>query len=200
MKYSISGLFVILILLLASCSGNQQNSSSAKVESSEQNGNNSSTGSGETKKPLSPRTNSMGVVGDTQVHIDYSSPSVRGRTIWGGLVAYDVVWVTGAHKATSIEFDDYLRIEGKVIPPGKYAFFTIPGKGEWTLILNENHEQHLADEYDEARDIIRITVVPERLEEPIESLTYEVEPAGDKKGKISVSWEHIKVSFSVEDV
>jgi hypothetical protein len=193
MKHPLISILTLFILVGFACSRGQQDTHSTVDH-------NSPASETNARKPLSPRTTAMASIGDTHIHIDYSSPSVRGRTIWGGLVAYDEVWVTGAHKATSIEFDDYLRIEGKVIPPGKYAFFTIPGKDKWTLILNENQEQHLADEYDEARDIIRISVVPERLEQPIESLTYEIEPAGDKKGKISVSWEHIKVSFSVEDV
>ncbi|MEZ4904260.1 MAG: DUF2911 domain-containing protein [Spirosomataceae bacterium] len=51
-------------------------------------------------KPKSPRTSAMAMVGDNHVHIDYGSPSVRGRNIWNGLSCYDQVWATGAHKAT----------------------------------------------------------------------------------------------------
>lgn len=150
------------------------------------------------KKPLSPRTSAMANIGDVHVHIDYSSPGVRGRTIWGGLVAYDQVWVTGAHKATSINFNKDVRIDEQIVPAGTYGFFTIPGKEKWTVILNKNHEQHLADDYNEAEDVVRFQVVPEQLPEIVESLTYEVKPIEGNRGTISVIWEYKKVSFEVE--
>lgn len=150
------------------------------------------------KKPLSPRTNAMANIGEAHVHIDYSSPSVRGRTIWGGLVAYDQVWVTGAHKATSINFNKDVKINGLTVPAGTYGFFTIPGKEEWSIILNKNHEQHLADDYNEAEDVVRFQVVHEQLPEIVESLTYEVKSSEGNKGTISVMWEYKKVSFDVE--
>jgi hypothetical protein len=150
------------------------------------------------KKPLSPRTSTMANIGDTHVHIDYSSPGVRDRTIWGGLVAYDQVWVTGAHKATSINFDQDVVINGTKIPAGTYGFFTIPGKEEWTLIINKNHEQHLADDYDSALDMVRIKAIPETTSEKVEALTYKVEATKGKMGLISVAWDHLKVSFEVE--
>ena len=139
----------------------------------------------------------MGDVGDVHVHIDYSSPSVRGRTIWGGLVAYDQVWVTGAHRATSISFSDDVEINGQTIPAGTYGFFTIPGKEEWVIILNKNYEQHLADEYDTAEDVLRLQVTPEQLEQPVEALTYQVNATGKEAGTVSVMWEKKKVSFQM---
>ena len=152
------------------------------------------------KKPLSPRTTAMANIGDTHVHIDYSSPGVRGRTIWGGLVAFDQVWVTGAHKATSINFNKDVKINGQTIKAGTYGFFTIPGKEKWTIILNENHEQHLADDYDESLDVIRVEVTPEDLAEKVESLTYQVVSAGEKKGQIDVMWDQLKISLPIENI
>lgn len=140
----------------------------------------------------------MANVGDTHVHIDYSSPSVRGRTIWNGLVAYDQVWVTGAHRATSIDFSTDVIINGQNISKGKYAFFTIPGEKEWTLILNKNFEQHLADEYDQSLDVIRVNVKPQILDKNAEALTYEVIPETGNKGQIKVSWEKISVALPFE--
>lgn len=148
-------------------------------------------------KPKSPRMQAMANVGDTHIHIDYSAPSVRGRNIWNGLVAYDQVWVTGAHKATSVDFSTDVTINGETIPKGKYGFFTIPGEKEWTLILNKNHEQHLADDYDPALDVLRIKVQPQALSENVEMLQYEVIPSTGKEGKIAVAWEKIKVELPV---
>ncbi len=150
------------------------------------------------KKPLSPHRMAMSNIGNTHVHIEYGSPGVRGRVIWGGLVAYDQVWVAGAHNATSIDFSTDVKINEQVIPKGKYAFFIIPGEQDWTLILNKNYDQHLADEYNEKEDVIRLKVKPETLPEVQESLTYIVQPIDDKKGKVSMGWEKVVVSFEVE--
>jgi len=136
----------------------------------------------ETKaKSLSPHTSAMGNIGDAHVHIDYSSPGKRGRMIWGGLVAYDRVWSAGAHNATSVDFSEDVRIAGQKVPADTYAFFTIPGRKTWTLILNKNYEQHLADDYDEAEDVLRVEVEPTVLNDPTESLIYVV--AGNGKGR-----------------
>jgi hypothetical protein len=139
-----------------------------------------------------------GQVGNTHVTIKYHAPAVRGRTIWGGLVHYGEVWVTGAHSATSVEIDKPILVEGKKIPGGKYALFTIPGKEKWIIIINKNWEQHLADEYDEKDDILRLEVVPQQLENIEERLRYAIVPFGDAKGAIEMSWEKIKVSLPFE--
>jgi hypothetical protein len=101
-------------------------------------------------------------IGAAHFTIQYHSPAVRDRIIWGGLVPYDKVWVTGAHDATSIESDKDFIIDGKKIPAGKYAFFTIPGREEWTIIFNKNWEQHLADEYKQEDDVFRMKIKPIR--------------------------------------
>jgi hypothetical protein len=145
----------------------------------------------------SPKTEAMAMIGGNHIHIDYSSPSVRGRQIFGGLVAYGEVWSTGAHKATSIKFDKNVLIEGKEIPAGKYGFFTIPGEKEWTIILNKVWDMHLADDYNQAEDLIRLTVVPQTLPETVESLTYTVTEKSANTAEISVAWDKTKVSFEV---
>ena len=101
----------------------------------------------EKKKPLSPHTSTMAMVGDAHVHIDYSSPGVRNRIIFGGLLAYDEVWQAGAHMATWIETDKDLIIAGKELEAGKYGFFTIPSQEKWTLIFNTRWDQHGKDKY-----------------------------------------------------
>lgn len=133
------------------------------------------------------------LVGENHFTLNYYSPAVRGRMIWGGLVAYDQVWVTGAHRATNMEFTQAIRIDGKVIPAGKYAFFTIPGKKKWILILNTRWDQHLADEYNAAEDVIRLEVKPEKSKDFTERLTYEIMENSPKEGTIAVSWEKVTV-------
>jgi hypothetical protein len=128
------------------------------------------------------------------IQVSYYSPGVRKRIIWGGLVPYDEVWVTGAHDATFIIMPKPFEVNGKSIPAGKYAFFTIPGEKEWTLIINKKWKQHLASEYDEKEDIVRIKVPPLKVEHT-ERLQYFIEMTNKVSGKISVAWERIKVDL-----
>jgi hypothetical protein len=187
MKKYILG-FLIIILIGMGCANNSETTADNHAEHEHQEQEDKPT-----KKSLSPRTEAMANIGKTHVHIDYSAPSARGRMIFGGLVGYDNIWVTGAHRATSIDFSTDVEIDGQTIPKGKYAFFTIPNQEEWTLILNKNYEQHLSDDYDEALDVIRVKVKPETLEEKVETLTYEVTENG-----MSVAWENVKVSLPIK--
>ena len=136
-----------------------------------------------------------GQVGDSHITIKYHSPAARGRVIWGGLVPYSEVWVTGAHSATSIDISKAIQAGETTIPKGKYAFFTIPGKEQWTLILNKNWEQHLADDYDQAEDVLRIAVTPETGLPLAERLVYTIEDLGSGSGSIAMQWENLRVSL-----
>ena len=147
------------------------------------------------KKVLSPKTAAMANIGDAHIHIDYSSPRVRGRQIYGGLVAYDEVWAAGAHRATVINFPTEVVIDGTSIPAGKYGFFTIPGKNQWTLIINKAWDQHMADDYEPKEDLIRIEVRPETLDEVQEELLYTIKKTGEHTGRVSLAWGKVKVGF-----
>ncbi|MEX1212437.1 MAG: DUF2911 domain-containing protein [Balneolaceae bacterium] len=148
--------------------------------------------------PLSPERTAMANVGDTHVHMVYSAPSVRGREIWGNLVDYDQVWVTGAHMATSVEFANDMILAGETVPAGKYAFFTIPGQGTWTVILNENWDQHLADDYDPALDVLRFEVTP-GMHEFTEQLTFEIFGTPEGDGFIEFSWEELTLRIPITE-
>ena len=139
-----------------------------------------------TKKSI--RSAAVGKIGTANVRINYYSPGVRGRIIWGGVVPLDEVWVTGAHSATNIEISKAFRIGKKTIPAGTYAIFTIPSKTTWTFILNKNYSQHLSDDYDAKDDIIRLQVKPVTLIKPLDRLQYFV-----GNNKISVGWDKVKI-------
>ncbi|REE25475.1 hypothetical protein DFQ09_10264 [Winogradskyella pacifica] len=147
------------------------------------------------KKILSPHTSAMAMIDDAHIHIDYSSPGVRGRIIFGGLVGYDNVWQAGAHNATWIETNKDLVINGEVLPKGKYGFFTIPSKGDWTVMINKNWDQHGKDEYEEKDDVIRFKVTPKISEDIQEQLEYKVVKTSENSGLISMNWEKIKIEF-----
>ena len=185
-------LLIAIALLIVSCKNEKttseeqkhnHNVSTEKVEQSK-------------KKTLSPHTETMAMIGDAHIHIDYSSPGVRGRIIFGGLLAYDQVWQAGAHMATWVETNKDIQIKGKTLPAGKYGFFTIPSKDEWTVIFNSNWEQHGKDEYDEKDDAIRFKVKPTFSEEIKEHLEYKVSKVNDAEGKINLSWEKVSIDFN----
>lgn len=143
----------------------------------------------------SARREAKGKIGNTEVTINYGSPGMRGRVIWNGLVSYDQVWVSGSHWATAIYFSDDVLVKGTEIPAGMYGFFTVPGRDSWTMIINKTFDMHLADAYEESEDVVRLTVIPEELEYPVQRLTYEVEAINDTEGIISLSWDKIKVNM-----
>ena len=145
------------------------------------------------KKELSPHTSAMATIGNVHIHIDYSSPGVRDRMIFGGLLAYDQVWQAGAHMATWIETDTDIEIDGKELKAGKYGFFTIPTKEEWTIILNSNWNQHGKDEYDEKDDVIRFKITPIIADSLKEHLEYNIKKISDTEGEITLAWEKVKV-------
>lgn len=140
----------------------------------------------------------VGKIGKAQISINYHSPGVRKRVIWGGLVPYDEVWVTGAHDATNIEIDKAFVVGGKTILAGKYAIFTIPGKSTWTVIINKIWDQHLANNYDKKEDVIRIKVKPVKQAKSTERLQYFIKNGTGSKGTIAVAWEKVSVSFGIE--
>ena len=148
------------------------------------------------KKVLSPHASAMTMIGDAHIHIDYSSPGVRNRIIFGGLLAYDMVWQAGAHKATWLETNKDLIIDGKILAAGKYGLFTIPSKEEWTIIFNSNWDQHGKDEYDEKEDVLRFKVTPIISETTTEHLEYKIKKESDSEGAISLAWEKVLINFN----
>lgn len=141
-----------------------------------------------TKKSI--KCAAVGKIGNANIRINYYSPGVRGRIIWGGVVPMDEVWVTGAHAATNIEIDKPFIIAGKKIAAGTYAIFTIPSNGEWIFILNKNYQQHLTDEYDAKDDLLRLNVKPVTTETITERLQYFVEA-----NKLAIAWEKIRIEI-----
>ena len=192
MKKHIYFSVVLIISLIVSC---KQESKETKEVVKEEIETVSQTAEPDKKKPLSPHTETMAMIGDAHIHIDYSSPGVRNRIIFGGLVGYDQVWQAGAHMATWIETNKDLIINGETLPKGKYGFFTIPSKGDWTVMINKNWEQHGKDEYDEKDDVIRFKITPTLSEEITEHLEYKVNKIDDKSGTISMAWEKVKLEF-----
>ncbi len=186
--------FVITLVLLTGCNNNQVPAETADANS--ESATTATAPSAYTTKKAIPREMET-TVGNETFKIKYHSPGVRERVIWGGLVPYEEVWVTGGHKATSLEVSSDFEVNNTKIPAGKYAIFTIPGKETWTVILNKNWDQHLTDEYNAADDILRFQVKPvENLH--TERLTYSIEKTGDTQANLAVAWEKIKIAFPIK--
>lgn len=138
----------------------------------------------------SPPAMTEGTVQGAHVMISYSAPSVKGRTIWGDLVPYGKVWRTGANEATTIETDKDITIQGKTLPAGKYALFTIPGETEWTWIFNSVWEQWGAYRYDESKDVLRVMAKPRKTETMQEQLRFDI-----MDNEVLLYWENLVVGF-----
>ena len=136
-------------------------------------------------------------IGTTDITIDYHRPGVKGREIWGGLVAYDKTWRMGANQATTIEFSDPVSIEGNAVPAGKYSFFAIPGRESWTLILNKDPEQFGAFGYDPGMDQLRVQVRPVAAPHT-EWMRFSIDPVTPSSALVTLAWEKLAVPMKID--
>lgn len=145
-------------------------------------------------KRKSPPAVATANVQGINVSIDYSQPSVNGRTVWGDLVSYDKIWRTGANEATKITFDKAVSINGQLIDAGSYALFTIPSEdGKWTVIINKNADQWGSYDYKESEDVLRFEVVTKKEKALTEKLTFTV----SERGVVTMKWEHVNLTFNI---
>lgn len=136
-------------------------------------------------------------VGLTDVAITYSSPGVKGRKIFGGLVPYGEVWRTGANKATKISFSRDVKFGGKAVPKGDYSVFTIPTAKQWTVILNRETELWGSSNYDKKKDAARVTVKPARSSAR-ERLTFLFSDTTDDATRLDLEWADQRVSIPIQ--
>jgi Protein of unknown function (DUF2911). len=146
----------------------------------------------------SPSAKVSQVIGLTEVSVEYSSPAVKGRPIWGALVPYDQMWRTGANQATKITFSRDVTLGDKPVPAGSYALFTIPAKGAWTVILNKKADQAgTARDYKADLDLVRFQVhakpAPHR-----ERLAFLFSDFTEDKGSLDLEWDKLRVSIPIK--
>ncbi|REJ84480.1 MAG: DUF2911 domain-containing protein [Bacteroidetes bacterium] len=143
----------------------------------------------------SPKAVVTQTAGLTDITIDYSSPGVKGRVVYGDLVPYDQVWRTGANAATKITFSKDVSINGTKVSKGSYSLFTIPGKVEWTIILNKDANVSVSA-YKQDDDLMRFNVKPEVIPHR-ERFAFIISDFDDNKARIDMEWEKLRVSFNV---
>jgi hypothetical protein len=144
----------------------------------------------------SPKASTSLRVGLTDVTVEYSSPTVSKRAIWGYLVPFDKVWRAGANQATNVVFGTDVTIGDAKVSRGRYALFLIPKNGTtWTAIINSDFSQWGAYKYDESKDMARVDVKVDQLVKNTEHLTYSIEEQGLETGAIVLEWERKRVTI-----
>lgn len=152
---------------------------------------------GELKLPrVSPKASVTQTLGLTDMTVTYCRPGVKGRVIWGDLVPYDKPWRTGANEATSFSCTDELQFGGKKLPAGTYSLFTIPGREEWTVVLNSEKDLWGAYEYKPDKDVLRITVKPTPAGH-VEWMRFGFEDLTRETANLVLRWEKLEVAVPV---
>lgn len=138
-------------------------------------------------------------VGLTDVVIEYSRPSMKGRTIFGDLVPYDKLWRTGANARTTISFDNTVAFSGEKLEAGTYALFTIPGKDQWRVIFYTEHQGSGAPkELDDSKVAASFTVKPITTTMHTETFTMQIGDLSHTGGTLFMMWEKTMVPITME--
>ncbi len=137
-------------------------------------------------------------VGLTDVEISYSRPGVKGRTIFGDLEKWDVLWRTGANATTKIKFSDDVKVNGMAVPAGEYTLFTIPGKEEWTVILNKDLTLWGTAGYKESENVVKFQVKSTKLTDLVETLTIDFTNFTSNTAQLYLKWENTMIAFQIE--
>ena len=147
------------------------------------------------KRPSPPAKVSQTLSSGALISIDYSQPSVKGRTIGKDLEPKNnAVWRTGANEATIFETSKDVTINGKNLPAGKYSLFTLTNESEWTIIFNKTWNQWGAYDYKMADDVLRVKATATQATTPTEKLTFNI----DKSGTVTLLWGSNTVNFAVK--
>jgi hypothetical protein len=144
------------------------------------------------EKPMSPAEKATGIVNGAKIEINYGSPSVRARKIWGELVPFGEVWRAGANEATTFETDKAITVEGSLLPAGKYSFFIIPNKDECIIVFNKEAKQWGAYKYNDKMDQLRVKIKPKSAGIFIEKLVYKINTTN-----VELIWENWIIDFKI---
>jgi hypothetical protein len=149
------------------------------------------------KRPSPPATVSQKIKSGATITIDYSQPSLKGRTIGKDVEPMKgQLWRAGANEATVFETNKAVTIDGKKLPAGKYALFMKDNGSDWTIIFNKVWKTWGAFDYEKnkAQDALELKVKPRTADTSQEKLTYTI----DSTGKVSLLWGNEVVSFRVQ--
>lgn len=134
----------------------------------------------------------------SEITIEYSRPSAKGRVVFGDVVPFGKMWRTGANASTKITFGEDVKVEGKDVVAGTYALYTIPNKESWEVILYKdltlggNTANFKAE-----NELLRFTTKPTSLLDKVEMFTINVNNITPKTATIELAWEKTRISFNV---
>jgi tetratricopeptide (TPR) repeat protein len=145
----------------------------------------------------SPRARAEQRVGVTDFSIEYSSPAVKGRKIWGDLVPHGKVWRAGANAATKLTASRDFSFGGTAVKAGAYSIFVTPvAKGQWTVHLNSDPNAP-ANEHDPKKDVAKVNVAPQALAAPRERLIYVWNDTQDDRTSLELEWERVRIRMPI---
>ena len=147
----------------------------------------------------SPKTTIVQSVGLTDVEINYSRPSARGRVVFGNLIPFGKVWRTGANENTTVSFSDDVVIDGKTLKKGKYSLYTIPKIESWEIIFYKTTDNWgNPAEWKEENVALRTTVKPETLNKKVETFTIGVSGLDNNFAILEIYWENSYAALKFE--
>ncbi len=147
-----------------------------------------------TNNRVSPMDSVKAQIQNLDIEIVYSRPYLKGREFGKDIVPYGKLWRTGANEATTFEISNDIAINDKVLPAGKYSLYTIPNEDKTIVIFNKEWNQW-GTKYDESQDVLRIEVPTEKIDEPVEQFTIEVEDDGD----VELAWGTFECGFKIKE-
>lgn len=147
----------------------------------------------------SPKSVINQVVGLTEVEIEYSRPSARGRVVLGELVPFGKLWRTGANANTTISFSEDVVIDGKTLKKGKYALFTLPRIETWEIIFyTKTDNWGNPDTFSEENVALRAIVKPEMTSRNVETFTIDISNLDNNFAILNLMWEKTLVALKFE--
>jgi hypothetical protein len=132
------------------------------------------------------------------ITVNYSSPRMRGRKIFGGLVPFGEVWRAGADDATSFVPNADVIAGGKNVPAGKYTIFILPAQGKWTLIISKQTGEFGIPYPGEQYDFARVEMKVSKLTVPLENFTISFDPAGSSC-MMKLDWETTRAAIDIAE-
>jgi Protein of unknown function (DUF2911) len=135
--------------------------------------------------------------GGGTIHVDYSAPLAKGRTVFGGLVPYGEVWRAGANEATTFVVSKDVTVGGKAVPAGSYTLFTLPEKDKWTLIVSSKTGEWGVPYPGVASDFARIPMTPGTLPAAQEKFSITLDKSG-AGCTMTMAWEKTKASIDIK--
>jgi hypothetical protein len=150
------------------------------------------------KRPSPPAQAQCKFSDGKTITVDYSSPRMKGRKIFGDLVPYGEVWRTGANEATTFVTTGNLSAGGKDVPAGSYTIFTLPAQDNWTLIVNKHTGEWGVPYKYESEELAKVQMSVSKTSAPVENFTIGFDQGGGTC-TIKLSWESTQASLSFSE-